>query len=62
MNYFNYYVNEHDGCLCLFIGENKLIGTVSDCLGMPKAELDSLADEVLAQGGYIKEDEKYFQV
>ena len=59
---FNYYINEHDGCLYLFIGENELICTISDCLGMSKAELDLLADEVLTENGYIKEDEKYFQV
>ena len=61
MNCYNYYVNEHDGCLYLFIGDNTLISTVSDCLNRSKADLDLLADDILIEHGYINPNEKYFQ-
>lgn len=57
---FNYYVNENDRCLYLYVGENTLICTIEDCLGIDEQELNQLADNVLYEHEYLKENEKYF--
>ena len=53
---FNYDVNEHTGVLTLFTNDNKVIAEVSDCNGMTVESLNKLADDVLFEQGYIKEN------
>ena len=53
---FNYDVNEHTGVLTIFTNDNKVIAEVSDCNGMTVENLNKLADDVLFEQGYIKEN------
>ena len=53
---FNYDVNEHTGVLTIFTNDNKVIAEVSDCNGMTVENLNKLADDVLFDQGYIKEN------
>ena len=53
---FNYDVNEHTGVLTLFTNDNKVIAEISDCNGMTVEGLNKLADDVLFEQGYIKEN------
>ena len=53
---FNYDVNEHTGEMIIYNNDNEVVSTISGCNGKTEKELNTLADDVLYDLGYITEN------
>ena len=59
MAVFSKYINQGTGIMTIYAGTH-VISEISDCKHLLEHELNTLADEVLTDLGYINANERYF--